>query len=77
MYKTWSISAEDAETLERGLDAYLNEYVGKLISVSYAVTDRHYALVVYEPVDIEGTAGEEAAVSAAEEILEQTEERTP
>lgn len=76
MYKTWGTSAEDVETLERAVDSFLNEYVGTLISVSYAVSERQYVLVVYEPVDIEGTAGEEAAVTAAEEILEQAEEQT-
>lgn len=76
MYKTWGTSAEDVETLERAVDSFLNEYVGTLTSVSYAVSDRHYVLVVYEPVDVEGTVGEEAAVAAAEEILEQAEEQT-
>lgn len=75
MYKTWSTSAKDLETLERGLDSFLNEYVGTLISVSYAVSDRHFALVVYEPVAVEGGTREEAAVSEAEEILEMAEEQ--
>lgn len=74
MYKTWGTSAEDLETLERALDAFLNEYVGTLTSVSYAVSSRHHVLVIYEPVDVEGTVGEEAAITAAEEILEQAEE---
>jgi hypothetical protein len=75
MYKTWGTSAEDLETLERALDLFLNEYVGTLISVSYAISERHHVLVVYEPVEVESTAREEAAVSAAEEILEQAEEQ--
>lgn len=74
MYKTWSMSAEDAATLEQGLDSFLNEYVGHLVSVSYAVTNRHHVLVVYEPVDVNGNTHEEAAVTAAEEILELAEE---
>lgn len=74
MYKTWSMSAEDTATLEQGLDSFLNEYVGHLVSVSYAVTNRHYVLVVYEPVDVNGNTREEAAVTAAEEILELAEE---
>ncbi len=73
MYKAWSTSAEDVETLEHALDSFLNEYVGSVTSVSYAVSDRHYVLVVYEPFEVEGTAREEAAVSAAEEILEHAE----
>lgn len=73
MYKAWSTSAEDVETLERALDSFLNEYVGSVTSVSYAVSDRHYVLVVYEPFELEDTAREEAAVSAAEEILERAE----
>lgn len=73
MYKAWSTSAEDVDTLERALDSFLNEYVGSVTSVSYAVSGRHYVLVVYEPFEAEGTAREEAAVSAAEEILERAE----
>ncbi len=74
MYKAWSMSAEDPAALERGLDAFLNEYVGHLVSVSYAVTSRHYVLVIYEPVDVNGDTREEAAVTAAEEILELADE---
>lgn len=70
MYKTWSISAGDLESLQHELDTFLNEFVEELISVSYAIQDRHYVLVVYRAVDLEVSRGAEAAVSAAEEIIE-------
>ena len=71
MYRTWTGSAADAETVARSLEAHLNEYAEHVISVSYAVGEGHYVLAVYTPVEITGTASQEAAVEIAEEIIDQ------
>ncbi len=71
MYKTWCGSAEGADEVSRDLEGHLNEYAGEVLSVSYAVTDRHYVLAVYKPVEMTGSAREEAAVTVAEKIIDQ------
>lgn len=70
MFSTWVGSAEDSEALARALEAHLNEYAQTVITVSYAVADLHYALAVYSPIDTTGSAGEEAAVAVAENIID-------
>ena len=70
MFKSWTTSADDAESLARNVEAHLNEHAEEVVSVSYAVTDKHRALLVYRPV--EPTLGEQVvAVTVAEHILEQ------
>lgn len=72
MYKTWTTSAGDAEAVARGLEAHLNEYADEVVSVCYAVTDRHHVLAVYRPVEPAGHGREEAAVAVAEQIIDRT-----
>jgi hypothetical protein len=68
MYRTWTGSAEDPETVARALEVHLNEYAEEVVSVCYAVAHSHYVLAVYREVDV--LSGErEAAVSIAEGIL--------
>jgi hypothetical protein len=71
MYKTWCASHDDAEALSRDLEAHLNEYAEVVLSVSYSVTDRHHVLAVYKPVEFFDQARAEAAVTVAEQIIDQ------
>lgn len=71
-YQTWTACDRDAEALARALEAHLNEFAERVISVAYAVTDQHYVLAVYEPVDTVLTDEEEAAVTVAEQIIDGT-----
>jgi hypothetical protein len=71
-YETWTASDRDGETLARALEAHLNEFAERIISVSYAVNDQHHVLAVYEPVDPKLTGEEGAAVTVAEHIIEGT-----
>jgi hypothetical protein len=69
MYKAWTGSAEDAESLARALEAHLNEFADEVYSVGYAVTDRHHALAVYRAIDSIGST--ERAVAVAESIIDE------
>ena len=71
MFKSWTTSADDADTLARNVEAHLNEHADEVLSVSYAVADKHRALVVYRPIEAALGAPAEAAVTVAEHILEQ------
>ena len=71
MYKSWCASAADQHTLSRDLEAHLNEYAQEVVSVSYAISRRHYVLAVYKPVEPGALRVEEAAVSEAELIIDQ------
>ena len=69
MFKTWSASGEDGETLARDLEAHLNEYAEELLGVGYAVGQRHYALAVYRPLGA-AEPDEAAAVTVATQIID-------
>lgn len=71
MYRSWVFSAKDAETVARQLEAHLNEFAEEVVSVSYAVQDRHHVLAVYRA--IESAQGDAAgvAVSVAEQIIDE------
>jgi hypothetical protein len=69
MFKAWTSSAANGESLARDLEAHLNEHADEVISVSYAVETDHYVLAVYRPVDSGGQ--EEAAVAYAEHIIDE------
>lgn len=69
-FQTWTSSNTDAGTLGRELEAHLNEFAERVISVAYAVTDAHYVFALYEPVQPAGDASEEAAVTVAEQIID-------
>lgn len=71
MFKTWTASDDSPEQLARTLEAHLNEFAEDVISVGYAVHDRHFVIVVYRPVERAQSHSLEAAVSVAEEIVEQ------
>jgi hypothetical protein len=71
-FETWTSCNHDAESLARALEAHLNEFAERVISVAYAVTDLHYVLAVYEPVDAASSIAEEAAVTVAEQIIDGT-----
>ena len=71
VFKTWTASDDDPEQLARTLEAHLNEFADDVISVGYAVQDRHFVIVVYRPVAVAQGHSLEAAVSVAEEIVEQ------
>ncbi|HZS94049.1 MAG TPA: hypothetical protein VFA78_04570 [Chloroflexota bacterium] len=70
MYKCWTCQGSDAGEAARYLEAHLNEFAAEVISVAYAVADQHYILAVYRSVDAAAPAVEEAAVTAAEQIIE-------
>ncbi len=70
MYKTWTSSHDDAETVARDLEVHLNEYAEEVISVAYSVDDRHHVLAVYRAIGPATEAQHEAAVSVAEQILD-------
>ncbi|HLJ68894.1 MAG TPA: hypothetical protein VKX16_16175 [Chloroflexota bacterium] len=70
MYRTWTASAEDAESLARALEAHLNEFAEEVISVGYAVTGSHHVLAVYR--ELEGSLQAGAVVAVAEQILDES-----
>jgi hypothetical protein len=70
MFKTWTASSGDVESLSRELEVHLNEFADEVISVAYAVSDRHYVLAVYRPVELSIEDRQEVAVSVAEHIIE-------
>jgi hypothetical protein len=70
MFKTWTASSSDVESLSRELEVHLNEFADEVISVAYAVTDRHYVLAVYRAVELSIEDRQEVAVSVAEHIIE-------
>jgi hypothetical protein len=70
MFKTWTASAGDVESLSRELEVHLNEFADEVISVAYAVSDRHHVLAVYRPVELSIEDRQEVAVSVAEHIIE-------
>ena len=71
MFKTWTASDEDPEALARAVEGHLNEFAEDVISVSYAIAGRHFVMVVYRQVEAAQNDRQEAAVSVAEEIVEQ------
>jgi hypothetical protein len=71
VFKTWTGSAESAEALARSLEAHLNEFAEHVVSVSYVIEDGHHVFAVYEQIDMTGNAAEEAAVSVAEQIIDE------
>ncbi len=70
MFKTWSCSAMDAESVARELEGHLNEYAEEVVSVSYAVNEGHHVLAVYREIEATLDEREEAAVSFAEQIID-------
>ncbi len=72
MFKTWTASHADAVALAEILEAYLNEFAEKVISVGYAVTDeQHQVMVVYQVLESAKDDRMEAAVTLAEDIVGQ------
>jgi hypothetical protein len=72
MFKTWTGTAADPETLAKSLEGHLNEFARTVVGMSYAIGgERHHVLVVYETVEAADDARMEAAVSIAEGIVEQ------
>lgn len=77
MFKTWSASDDDAEALARLVEGHLNEHAEFIESVSYSVSGgRHHVLAVYRPLEALGEEQAEAAVSVAEDIVEQAQSRS-
>ena len=70
MLKTWTASSREVESLARDLEAHLNEFADEVVSVGYAVTDRHYVLAVYKMVELSIEDRQEVAVSEAKHIIE-------
>ena len=70
MFKAWSGSAGNAEALARSLEAHLNEFAEQVISVGYAISGGHHALVVYRTIDISESEPTQTAVEVAESILD-------
>ena len=70
MYRTWTASARDAQSLARALEIHLNEFAETVLSVSSAVDDAHHVLVVYEPIEPSAIAADETAVEVAEKIID-------
>lgn len=72
MFKSWTASDPDPEALARHLEGHLNEYAEVILSVSYSVSaGRHHVLAVYRPIEPLGDDHLEAAVTLAEEIVEE------
>ena len=71
MFKTWTASDEDPEALARAVEGHLNEFAEEVISVSYGIGGRHFVMVGYRKVEAAQNDRQEAAVSVAEEIVEQ------
>lgn len=70
MFKAWTGSAGDAETLARSLEAHLNEFAAQVVSIGYAVAGGHHALVVYRSIDMSESEPTQTAVEVAESILD-------
>jgi hypothetical protein len=69
MYRSWTCSGPDGESVARALEAHLNEFAGEIVSVSYAVDESHYVLVVYRAIaGLDETPA--IAVAEAEQILD-------
>ena len=71
MFKTWTASDDDPQALARALEGHLNEFALDVVSVGYAVAEKHFVMVVYRQVEAAQDDRQEAAVSLAEEIVEQ------
>lgn len=72
MFKTWTASDDDNQALARLVEGHLNEHAEVIISVSYSVeAGRHPVLAVYKPVEAADDGHLEAAVSIAEQIVEE------
>lgn len=69
MYRTWTASGSDAQSVARELEAHLNEYADSVVSISYAVDGEHHVLVVYTPIEMTAIT-EESAVAVAEHIID-------
>ena len=70
MFKTWTSSSREIESLARALEAHLNEFADEVVSVAYAVTDRHHVLALYKRVELSSADQQEVAVAEAEHIIE-------
>ena len=72
MFKTWTDSNDEPESLARSLEGHLNEFADEVISVGYAVSEgQHFVMAVYRAVEANGDRRMEAAVDLAEDILEE------
>lgn len=71
MNAAWTAEARDGRSLERMIEAHLNEFAGQVISVSYHVSESgiHRALAVYVEIEPGDFAAE--AVAVAELIVEE------
>ncbi|GAC1473096.1 MAG: hypothetical protein PVSMB7_26600 [Chloroflexota bacterium] len=72
MFRTWTTSADDAETVSRALEVHLNEFADEVVSVSYSVDGAYHVLAVYR--GIEHVVENAEAVTVAERILEGAQE---
>lgn len=72
MYRVWTASADDGESLARVLEAHLNEFAAEIISVCYNVTDEHRALAVYRSIDVYDEPLADAVVATAELIVDES-----
>ena len=70
MIRTWTFAAAEAEAMARALEAHLNEFAEEVISVSYAVTDKHHVLAVYRGVEMLDEDSAAVAVEIAEQLVE-------
>lgn len=72
MFKTWTASNRDPDSLARRVEAHLNEFANEVVSVGYAVSDgHHHVMVVYRSMEVSQDRRTEAAVTLAEEIVEE------
>lgn len=71
MFKTWTASDDDPQALARALEGHLNEFAEEVVSVGYAVAGKHFVMVVYREVEPAQNERQEAAVSLAQDIVEQ------
>lgn len=70
MFKTYAASSRQIDSLTRDLEAHLNEFADEVVSVAYAVNDRHHVLAVYKTLELSIEDSQEVAVSEAEHIIE-------
>mgnify|MGYP007001847817 CR=1 FL=1 len=73
MFKTWTATDDDLDTMARAVEGHLNEFAEEVVSVSYAIAEaKHHVLVVHRPVNLDlNDEAMEAVLTVAEEIVEQ------
>ncbi|MCC7363016.1 MAG: hypothetical protein IT303_01490 [Dehalococcoidia bacterium] len=72
MFAAWTAEARDGQSLERLIEAHLNEFAETVVSVSYHVSESgvHRALAVY--IEIEAELDDDFVAAAELAILQES-----